>query len=66
MAHVITEAKRWGNSIGLIVPKKIVETLNLKPGEKIDIEIIKKERVDFFGIAKGLKPFAREHDDHEF
>ena len=45
----------------------VAKNPELKPGEKLDLNIVKKERVDFFGIAKGKgKPFKREHDEHEF
>ena len=68
MVHTVVQAKKWGNSIGVIIPKEIAERIELKPGEEIDVDIIKKERVDFFGIAKGrgLRPFVRDHDDREF
>ncbi len=68
MAHTVVEAKKWGNSIGIVIPKDVVEQLDLKPGEELDATFVKKERVDFFGIAKrrGLRPFVRDHDDHEF
>ena len=32
------QTKQWGNSLGLIVPRRIVEELHLKPHEEITIE----------------------------
>ncbi len=31
-------AKKWGNSIGIVVPKSIVEELGLREGTKFSIE----------------------------
>lgn len=66
MTHAIVRTKKWGNSIGVIIPKEVATQIELKLGEEIEIDVEKIKRVDFFGIAKGkgLKPFAREHDDH--
>jgi antitoxin component of MazEF toxin-antitoxin module len=53
--------KKWGNSLGVIIPSQTVEKLSLKPEESIVIEISKKENVlkELFGIAK-TKKSARE------
>lgn len=37
------KTKKWGNSIGIIIPSEAVERLNIKPEEEITIEIVKKE-----------------------
>ena len=36
------KTKRWGNSIGIIVPWEIVRTLKLKEGEQIHVHIERK------------------------
>ena len=64
MVYATVEVKKWGNSLGLIVPKKTAHQIGLKPGEKIEIEIVKKQRADYFGICKGSKPFDRGGDEH--
>ena len=52
------KTKRWGNSIGVIIPSETLEKLNIKPNEKIVIEIRKKENVlgELFGSMKFDKP----------
>ncbi|MFB6246488.1 MAG: AbrB/MazE/SpoVT family DNA-binding domain-containing protein [Candidatus Pacearchaeota archaeon] len=52
-----TKVKKWGNSIGFIVPSSIAEKLNLKPGEEIEFDIEKEKNVlkDMFGKAKKKK-----------
>ncbi len=49
--------KKWGNSIGVIIPSEAVERFNLKPEEKIVIEINRKENVlgEMFGTMKSKK-----------
>jgi len=51
------KTKRWGNSLGVIIPSQTVEKLSLKPEENIVIEISKKENVlkELFGKAKTKK-----------
>ncbi len=44
MNEIKTTAKKWGSSIGIIIPKEIVEKEKIKEGEKLDILI--RKRVD--------------------
>lgn len=53
--EVELEVKRVGNSLGVIIPKKVAESLKLVPGEKIIIEIKKKTPRRLYGILKGVK-----------
>ena len=62
---VEVELKEWGNSIGVILPSEKLRSLHLKKGDRIEIEIIAKKRVDGFGINKGAKPLEREKGEHE-
>ena len=61
---VEVELKGWGNSIGVILPAEKLKELGLQRGDTVDIEIVKKERVDGFGICKGAKPFEEEKETH--
>ncbi len=63
MAEV--ELKEWGNSIGVIIPFEILKELGLQKGDKIDIDIVQKKRIDGFGICKGAKTFEEEKESHE-
>jgi antitoxin component of MazEF toxin-antitoxin module len=52
---VTVKTKKWGNSIGFIIPKNIVRELNLKPDEEIYFEISKKKTnvlKDMYGALK--------------
>lgn len=65
MCHATVELKRWGNSLGIIIPKDKIDELRLSEYDFIDIDIMKKEKISGFGIAEGKAPFTREHAEHE-
>ena len=45
--------KRWGNSMGIVLPKEVVEKEKLKENKKITISIIKEADLsDIFGLIK--------------
>ena len=52
--------KKWGNSIGIIIPSETVEKFNIKPEENISVEISKGPNVlkEMFGKAKFKKKSA--------
>ena len=48
--------KKWGNSMGIIIPAKVADELELKPGMEAEAEItLKKKEPVGFGIWKDLK-----------
>lgn len=51
--------RKWGNSIGIVIPKQTVSELNLKPHEDVVIEIRKKAGTvlkELFGTLRWKKP----------
>ena len=46
--------KKWGSSIGLVLPKKAVEKEGLKEGETVKVLVLKKKNpwIKLFGTAK--------------
>jgi len=55
------EVRKIGNSLGVLLPKEFVKKSNIKPKEKILIEIFKKADLSkFFGMIK------RKMSDREF
>ena len=58
--EIETETRKWGSSLGIIIPKKIVKKENLKQKQKIRIlavETESKTRVkDVFGKLKFKRP----------
>ena len=70
------KTKKWGNSIGIIIPSETVEKFNIKPEEKIVIEISKESNVlgEMFGRGKSgdksameiLKEFRKENPESKW
>ncbi len=61
---VTVEIREWGHSLGVILPMSKLKMLGLRKGDKVDIDIIGKTRIDGFGICKGAAPL--DHDtDHK-
>jgi len=53
--------RKWGNSIGLVLPKEIVADKNLKEDEKIMIEIVRVADLSkIFGSLKQKKMSGQE------
>lgn len=59
------KTKKWGNSIGIIIPSEAVERLNIKPEERIIVEIEKKSNVlkEMFGTGKSRKTAKQMVDE---
>lgn len=41
----LLKTKKWGNSIGIIIPKDVIRELGIKPGDEVAIDIDKKGTV---------------------
>lgn len=55
MEQIITKVKKWGNSFGIILPKKIVDTENLKEDVEVTITVQPHHKTtvgDLFELAK--------------
>ena len=56
--------KRWGNSLAVIVPSKIIEEKNLKENDAIFVEVVKKADLSkIFGTIKKRKMPGQEFKD---
>lgn len=62
---VEVELKEWGNSIGVILPIEKLRELKLKKGDRVDINIVLKKKMDGFGISKGKDSFHEEDETHD-
>ena len=59
-----TRLRRWGNSIGIVIPTELLRQKNLKEGEEIVIEIEKKEPISkIFGSLKNWKKSSQKMKD---
>ena len=53
--------KRWGSSLGIVVPSDVVKAESLKEGEEVVLSIKKKNNLeDLFGSLKGWKINAQK------
>ena len=61
--EIETITRKWGNSIAIIVPSRIVEQQKLKENDKVIFNIEKKKASkvkEVFGILKGWKKPTEE------
>jgi len=65
----VFEAKlrKVGTSFGVLIPSRLIKRSKFKLGEKVEIALLKKQRIDLiekaFGMARGAGPFKRENAD---
>jgi len=56
MTEIETIARKWGDSIAIIIPKNIVEAEKIKPQTKVKIKIVREDDFsDLFGKLKTKK-----------
>ena len=37
--HVLTQAKKWGNSMGLVIPAEVVKKERIRPGDAVELVV---------------------------
>ena len=61
---ILTRLRRWGNSMGIVVPREALINQNLKEGEEVMVEIEKRTDIsDVFGSLKDCKINAQKFKD---
>ena len=64
MVEIETKTRKWGSSIGVVLPKEVVDEIGIKPNEKITIDIKKRPLAkEFFGLLKDWKRPTQEIKD---
>lgn len=55
---IISKTRKWGSSLGVVIPKQVVKEFKLRENEEIAFEITKKENPlkELFGSGKFSKP----------
>lgn len=59
MIEIETKTRKWGNSLGITIPKEIVEKMGIKAEEDLRVLIEKPKATtvkDLFGTLKFKKP----------
>lgn len=55
-AKVKVKAKRWGSSLGFIIPNEVVREQKIREGDELEIELQKMTDIErLFGIAHGKR-----------
>lgn len=65
MEKIRSKLRRWGNSLGVIIPQKIVEKGGAKEGDEINIliSINKLDLKELFGSLKNWKIDSQRFKD---
>ncbi len=65
--EVTTKARKWGNSLGVIIPKDVTGNLDIKENDELQVTINKAGVSDVlkksFGLCKDEKRSAQEIKD---
>ena len=56
---IIAKTRKWGNSLGVIIPKELVEEMNIKPNEDIWIDI-KRKNVNVLKELYGARKYSKK------
>ncbi len=65
MEPIHAKVKKWGNSLGLIIPKASARQIKLKPGQEIDILVVSHlpRAKDILPVFAGLKITGQQVKD---
>lgn len=55
--------RRWGNSVGVVIPAEIARAERFRPGDLVQIKIARVPSHEGFGMARGAKPFEHFVED---
>jgi len=65
---VLTKAKKWGNSIGLVIPSNLVKKERIRPGDTVEIVVRRRlPRLEELGgtvkLRHNLEELLREMEE---
>ncbi len=62
-----TKVRRVGTSLGVLIPKELIERQKIKEGEEVEVGLLKQRKIGevlrLIGTTKGTKPFERDRTD---
>ena len=55
---IISKTRKWGSSIGIVIPKKVAEELKIRENQEVIVDIKPKDNPlkELFGSVKLSKP----------
>lgn len=57
------KVKQWGNSLGIVIPKEIVEKVHIKPHQLLFLEVKPDPLKEAFGSLKAWKIDSQKMKD---
>lgn len=65
---MLTKAKKWGNSIGLVIPADVVQKERIRPGDTVEVVVRRKvPRLEELGgtvkLRHNLEDLLREMEE---
>lgn len=64
MSEIITRTKKWGASLGIIIPSEVVKEEKIREGDEVIIEVRKKKTAQqLFGSLKGARIDSQKMKD---
>lgn len=66
MVQMKVRVRRWGNSMGVIIPKEIIASEKMKEGDEIELALLRDSTGLFnslWGSGKGTKKSAQQIKD---
>ena len=57
------KARKWGNSLGIVLPNEFVKSENIEEGDEVVVQKKKPDITALRGILKGAKMTAQEFKD---
>ncbi len=64
MTNTTVPVRKWGNSLGIVIPKDMAEEIDVSEGDFVDVSIVKKRKISGFGLCKQASPFAEDEEEH--
>ncbi|MBU1159909.1 hypothetical protein KKD04_01865 [Patescibacteria group bacterium] len=53
--EIETETKKWGNSLGIIIPNRIIKIEKIQAGQKIKVDILSKRKTTVSDVFKMIE-----------
>ena len=57
MIEIDSQVRKWGNSFGLVLPKRIIDSENIREGSELRVILQPKKKM----TVKDLMEFAKKH-----
>lgn len=64
MEEIKVKLRKWGNSLGVVIPQEILQSVNKSEGDEVTLLIRKEDNItDLFGKLKNWKINSQKFKD---